>query len=389
MWEGNYGTEPFDLRLTVLRLFGCLGWIGLITLLGTLLFGGGYYVRHVVFGEKPRYEQTITCKLEYTNPPVQSGDYYINEMTWNTYVHSSAFETMLWSEEPFLSMDLDAHSWAYMAGAKEEDAEGEGVLSGLLSAKVASDIHVPSFTVSCLQEGQTESLSQAVQSVVTDPWVTYLPELKSAQVIDVSEVTLVYPDVRPLRAVILSAVLSCFFAVVFFLLREIGADSVWLPATIRRRYGIPVVGTLQSVEFAQNAGYLFKGVKTVSVCSTESKVDLQQVTNALQEKLQEGVESGRAQDNSGALRTFTCFTCFTCFTWKIAQSPLTEPGDVETLRQADGVLVVVSAGLHAGKPLEYLLEFLQTQEIKVTAALLWEADERLIKSYYVLPGGRK
>ena len=381
MWEGNYGTEPFDLRLTVLRLFGCLGWIGLITLLGTILFGGGSYMRHAVFGEKPRYEQTVTCKLEYTNPPVQSGDYYINEMTWNTYVHSSAFEMMLWSAEPFLSMDLDPYSWAHMAGAKEETEE-EGLLSGLLSAKVASDIHVPSFTVSCLQEGQTEALSQAVQSVVTGPWVEYLPELKSAQVIDVSEVTLVYPDVRPLRAVILSAVLSCFFAVVFFLLREIGADSIWLPATIRRRYGVPVVGTLQSVEFAQNAGYLFNGMKTIAVCSTEYQVDLQQVTNALQEKLQGSAgsgseERGRSKKDEGDL------------IWETVQAPLSEPGDMETMRQADGVLVVVPAGLHAGKPLEYLLEFLQTQKINATAALLWEADERLIKTYYILPGGRK
>ena len=377
MWEGNYETEPFDLRLTVLRLCRSMGWILLITLLGTLFFGGGYYVKNVLLGEKPRYEQTITCKLEYTNPPVQSGDYYINEMTWNTYVDSDAFASMVWETEPFLAMDVDEYTWLLMAGAKKGDIEGGSPFASLLSAKVASDIHVPSFTVSCLQESQTELLGQALQEVLTGAFVEATPELASLQVIDVSEIGLVYPDVRPLRAVILSAVLSCFFAVVWFLLREIGADSIWLPATLRRRYGIPVLGTIESVELAQNAGYLFKlgeGKKRIAVCSTEDNIDLQKVTEAMQEKLQQDKE------RTDRLQDIVCET---------VPAPLHNPHSVEVMRQADGVLLAVPAGLHAGKKLEYLLEFLQTQEIAVTASLLWEADEALIKSYYFMPGGRK
>ncbi len=376
MWEGNYGTEPFDLRLTVLRLFRCMGWIVGITLLGTCLFGGGYYVKNVLLGEKPRYEQTITCKLEYTDPPVQSGDYYINDMTWNTYVDSEAFRGMLGDAEPFTALDVTFDMFLQCASPDAGD---------VLRAAVASDIHVPSFTVSCLLEEQTVMLSQAMQTVLTGPWVEYLPELATVQVINVSDVALVYPDVRPLRAVILSAILSCFFAVVFFLLREIGADSIWLPATLRRRYGVPVLGTLQSVELIQNAGYLFKGMSVIGVCSTEKEINLQQVTKALQEKWQNDPGETAAEDHGkehagkpdGGL------------TWKMSEAPLQKPEDAEILRQADGVLVVVPAGSHAGKPLEYLLEFLQTQNIEVTAALLWKADERLIKSYYFLPGGRK
>ncbi|MBR1701872.1 MAG: hypothetical protein IJ716_07945 [Lachnospiraceae bacterium] len=350
MWEGNYMAEPFDLRLTVLRLFRSLRWILLFSLLGTILFGGGYYVKNVLLGEKPRYEQTITCKLEYTNPPVQSGDYYINDMTWNTYVDSDEFRALLLSDG------------------------GAVVNADQLSARVASDIHVPSFTVSCLEQDQVAPISQAVQNVVTGAFVEITPELAAAQVIDVSDVTLVYPDVRPLRALILSAVLSCFFVVVIFLLREIGADSIWLPATLRRRYGLPVLGTLQSAEFVQNAGHLCKGKKCLAVCSTEEKTDLQNVTKALQEKLQ------NAGDEADELRELE---------WKTAATPICEKRDLELLRQADGVLLAVPAGLHAGKPLEYLLEFLRTQEIAVMAVLLWEADEKLIRSYYLLPGGRR
>ena len=57
--------------------------------------------------------------------------------------------------------------------------------------------------------------------------------------------------------------------------------------------------------------------------------------------------------------------------------------------RADGVILVVKAGLHAGKPLEYILEYFAAQDIQVSAALLWDADEALIRSYYLLPDGRK
>ena len=70
--------------------------------------------------------------------------------------------------------------------------------------------------------------------------------------------------------------------------------------------------------------------------------------------------------------------------WLAVPAPILCPESAEALRRADGVLLVVQAGLHAGRPLEYVLEFLAEQDIDVTAALLWNADELLIRSYYLL-----
>lgn len=359
MWEGYYASEPFDLRLTCLRLLRNLGWIILFTALGTAVFGGGYYLKNVAFGEQPRYEQTITCKVEYTDPPTKSGDYYINEMTWNTYVHSGEFEQMVWSVEPFIYMDVDAYMWERMAGADIDDGESGSGLSGILSAKVESDIQVPSFTVSCLQKVQTEGLSQAVQNALTGPWAEYLPEIASIQIIDISRVEPVYPDARPTRAFILSAILSGFFVIVIFLLREIGADSIWLPATLGRRYGLKAVGTVNSPELAENLKYLFQDAKKTAVCAVNDEIDPVAVVEVLREKTKEITE------------------------WQAVPAPLLVQESVLILRQADAVLLVVPAGMHVGKPLEYVLEFLKTQDVTVTAALLWDADEALIRSYYL------
>ena len=59
---------------------------------------------------------------------------------------------------------------------------------------------------------------------------------------------------------------------------------------------------------------------------------------------------------------------------------------MKKIRELDGVVVGVKAGRHAGKPLEYTLEYLSQQDCEIIAALLWEADEGLIRAYYCFEG---
>ncbi len=368
MWEGSYASEPFDLRLTILRMIRNLGRIVLLTLAGTVIFGGGYYVKNVVLGESVKYEQTITCKIEYNDPPTKSGDYYINDMTWNTYVDSE--EMKRWLDESTTMKLLDSYT-----GDIDLWSQCEGGLAEALSATVASDIHVPSFTVSTPFEGKTEVLCGALQEVLVGVFVEQIPEVASIRVMDVSEVTPVKPDVRPLRAVILAAVLSGFFVVVFFLLREIGADSIWLPATLRRRYGLCAVGTINSSELSENLKYNLKEQRSVAVCSMDASVDVKEVIDALQNKLVDTTD-----DMKGSKLAKD---------WIAIEGNIFEPQNTVFLHGADGVLLVVKAGLHAGKPLEYILEYFAAQDINVSAAILWDADETLIRSYYYLPDGRR
>ncbi len=92
MWEGSYGKEPFDLRLTVLRLLACADRILLLTLAGTLLFGGGYYVKNVLLRQEKQYGITSVYRVEYAVEEEKDvGTVYINEMSWNTYLHSQEF----------------------------------------------------------------------------------------------------------------------------------------------------------------------------------------------------------------------------------------------------------------------------------------------------------
>lgn len=345
-----WAKEPFDLRLTVLRMMRNLHIILGVTLLGTLLFGGGYYVKNVMLRPNTTYAATSTYRVSYVEEPSKSGDYYINEMTWNTYVDSKEFTDAVFArlEEPFKGT---------VASAQE--------LATMIDAKLASDVHVPSTVVTTNSESLTLNVAWAVEQTMIQEFVESNEQVAKIEVITPAlSAQEVVPDVRPFRAVVLSGILSFFFVVVLFLLKEIGSNGIWLPATLRRRYGIKVLGTINSPEFLTNLEFVFGDSKKVAVCAIDQEVNPVEAIDALANKWR--VEAGEEQTPE----------------WIPIPAPMLCPESSNAMRQADSVLLVVKAGKYAEKTLEYVLEYLATQEIEVTAALLWDADEWLIRMYY-------
>lgn len=348
MWEANYGKEPFDLRLTVLRVFRRLGMILAVTFAGTLVFGGGYYVKNVLLQTEPTYSASSIYHIEYTGSDERDvSKEYINEMTWGSY-----FGTQLFLEEVRQYLP---------AGSSYTDAE----LTGALSAVVPSDLRVLTITVSTQSKEQSLEIASAVESALVHDFAEEIREISSISVIDSArEAKRVYPDVRPLRAVILSALLSFFFAIVFVLLKELGDDSIWLPTTLRKRYGLKAVGTLSDPELEENIRYLFGEKKHIALCPVQDGIDPAQVLEELQE----------ACKGLGALWEEQ--------EWLPAPSPVLCPESCRMLRTAEGILLVLAAGPHGGKQLEYTMEFLKQQDCEITGVLLWGADELLMSVYY-------
>jgi len=364
MWKGNYGKEPFDLRLTVLRFIFHLHWILAFTVAGTLLFGGGYYVKNVIFRPEPHYSATSTYKVDYANENWAQYGTYINETTWNTWVHTKEFLDNVQRHLP-------------EEGASETNISNEE-LSGMLSAKLASDLRVPSTIVTTDNEGLSVLIAAAVEQTMTEDFAVAVPnDISAIRVIDPAlAAEEVLWDVRPVRAFVLSAVLSCFFAIVIFLLKELGDDSVLLPSTLYERYGLKTLGTIHSRELRANIDYFCKGMERIAVYPISECINPTEVSQKLSEL-----------DN--CLNGEKSMTSKPCNRWIPAPTPLLCPDTCSFLRQADGIVLVVKAGSHAGKQLEYVLEFLQQQDCEITCAILWDADERLIKSYYCFSGADK
>lgn len=347
MLKASYGKEPFDLRLTVLRLFHRWWLILAVTLLGTLLFGGGYYVKNVIFGSAPNYCATSVYRVEYAIvQEVDLSTVHINEMTWNTYVDTQMFLEQVRRHLP--------------AGVQFTDEE----LTEAVSAVVASNLRVVSTVVTTASAEESLIIAAAVETAMMQDFSGSISEITSISVMDPArEAEPVYPDVRPLRAAVLSAVLSLFFVVVILLLKELGDDNIWLPSTLRRRYGLLVLGTPNSAALKENMRYLLDGKKKMAVCPVQEDVDAGKVLDEL-----------RASGGTEVLGSDV--------EWILVPSPIREPSSCRTLRDADAILLAVSAGNHSGKQLEYVLEYLEQQNCNVTAAILVNADERLLKKYY-------
>lgn len=347
MWEGSYGKEPFDLRLTVLCLMRRIWLILAATLLGTIVFGGGYYVKNVLLQPDPDYRATSVYRVDYAvEKESELSTMHINEMTWNTYV-----DTQMFLEQ------VRVHLPAQVKYTDEELAEA-------ISAVVASNLKVVSTEVTTGSAEDSLTIASAVEAAMVRDFPNYISEITSIFVMDpAAEAEAVYPDVRPLRAIILSGLLSLFFSVVILLLKDLGDDIIWLPSALHRRYGLAALGTLKSRALKENMSYLLLGRKKIAVCPAQEDVDAGKVLEELQEV---GAVRALGEDVE----------------WITTLSPIREPESCRILREADGILLAVSAGSHGGKQLEYVLEYLEQQDCKITAAILINADEQLLKRYY-------
>lgn len=337
MKNDNWGREPFDLRLTILRMIRNLPGILAVTLMGTLLLGGGYYLKNVTFRERT-YVATATFFLEYVDDNWYVNEKFINEYTWNVWVQADEFQDCV--------------------QARLSEAVGAGDWKNAFSASVPSDLRMVTVASASPDRETANALSEAVQSVMTKDFIGGVKDISSIRVVDVEEAAENLKTVKPGRALVLAVVVSAFAGCVFFLLRELIFESIWLPATLTNRYGLPNAGISGTEVFAENVKHFFKGKRTVAICPAEGDMDPAEVAGELGKlKLGENV-------------AFLPLPC-----------PTLAPESVSKLREHDGILLAVKAGMDV-KRLELLLDFLEGQDCLVTAAMLWEEDGWLLRNYY-------
>lgn len=354
--KGYYGREPFDLRLTVLRLADKLPVIAAVTVLGSLLFGGGYYIKNVLLRGENLYSVTSRYRVEYAVQEEKDvGTVYINQVSWNTY----------------LQTDLVQDAVRMHLGDMAEYADGS-LLSETVEAILASDLRVLTTIVTTDSPEKSLRIAEALEAALTGEFAGEIREIVGIEVIDAgSSAEEVIPDVRTARAFVLSGILSCFFAVMILLLRETGDDSIWLPNSLWRRYGLKCLGTLESRELTENMEYFFPDRDgRIAVCAAEEGINTQEVLEKLRQRCLKTAET-EEKDPPMPLRN-----------WYGVQEPVFETGVCAALREAQGIVLVTGAGRHKGRRLERVLEYLEQQDCRVTAALLWEADERLLRRYY-------
>ena len=175
--EASYGKEPFDLRLEVLYLCRNLWKILAVTVLGTVLFGGGYYVKNVLLQPDPGYAASSTYKVEYFENPNAAGAYYINEATWNSLIHTGEF---LDGVETHLQEAADRGE----TKAAEVLAMGRESISSALSATLPSDFSIPVTKVTLQEPAESVALAAAVEETMCNEFAETIAEIRLIKVLD-------------------------------------------------------------------------------------------------------------------------------------------------------------------------------------------------------------
>ena len=351
--ETYAGAEPFDERLLFLRFLKNIPGIVGIILAGTALIGSLILLGRYIAAENADYEVEQYYHFNYITEPVNTGDTSIIYQTWEIYVSTPDFLEMTAQNLKEIS------GGAYSLTAQEIDEA--------TSMTLPTDIHVPCATVT----GKDPELVKALALAFNRTLEEYLVPLLSNQITDFETMNTALIPTQPAfeprlgQSYGLAAVLMTVLTLVIFCLWELGLDSIFLPATLRKRYGLSCAGSLGSEELPSNLAYALKDAKRAGLCTLDEEMD----PMALAQKLPE-IARENAQEISCELVP--------------VPAPILCTQTAQVLRTMDAVVLAVPAGIHSGKPLDHLLDYFKEQGIAVTTTVLTDADEKMIRSYYRL-----
>lgn len=232
MWEYKYGKEPLDTRLCFLRLIRKWWVVSASVAAGALLFGGIYFLTHVVYGPAREYTAESQFYIEYKNAVTQEQQYtFYNKETWESLIHTDLFmdEMMAAAEEPMRSMGL----------FDSEEAVRESI-SRSVFATLMTDVRLVHVTVTTNNPDYTMLLTDALEPAFIKFGKTQREIDEIRPVLIPKKATLTAVDNRTVRACILGAVLFVGFTLFFMYLYAVLDTSFYIPLEFERRFGIPM-----------------------------------------------------------------------------------------------------------------------------------------------------
>ena len=330
MWECEYSVEPMDYRLFLLRLVRKLWVLVAAALVGAVVIGGGYYAYHMLPGGGRTYQTESICYLDFAEDGAGEPYEFFNYYTWNEVIHTDFF----------------MHAVCEQTGGKLTADQA----ACYTAATIDSDVRY--LYIRCTTPDPELSLRMAkVLEQCIAEFGDAQKEFRSITVVKAAAEAKDNSNIRTSNAVILGGFIG-FFTALFAMLALMTADtSVYLPATLERRFHLVTLGARSMKEFAANCQYLLRDAETVALIpSDDSPIPGESVLN--------------------------------CGKKEIVFAPITREDAYDKIRACDAVVLSVRAGAHNGRQTQRTIEQLARQGISVTAAVLVEEDERLLRAYY-------
>lgn len=343
MWECNFAGETMDYKLFWLRFIKKIWTILVTTVLGALLVGGPYYLINVVGGEGPSYKVVSEYYLDYGEDSAGNAHTYFNYYTWSEVVDTDEFIGILREELP------------------EEMFASFDTLRAYTDATVESDARYLTTTVVTEHPDKTIEIARAMERAVLT-FTEKQKEFNLAKVVTMPEMAeKTYPDVRPLRAVVLGAVLGLFTGLLYVCIKIVADSSVFLPNTLEKRYRIKALGCKSFSESKNNICYSVKDAKRIGIFG------IGDVNSPMSEEAVAFIKEVLKEEAD--ICTF-------------AEDVLSEKFDFNKLRECDKAIFLVKAGDRNGKKIERAVEQIRRQDVQLAGAFLFGEDVKLIKQYY-------
>lgn len=333
MWECDYAREPINYRLFFLKLLKKIWILPLAAVIGAVVIGGIYYVVKVVAGDGYKYKARTMYYVQYsTDSNGESADYY-NYYTWEELLNTDYFVDGMY----------DA-----MGGSLTKE-----YITANVTATLESDYRYMYTNSISADKQQAIEMEKKVSALILQ-YADMRDEFEFIEVIDpadestIEDVSLIFVG----HSAVVGAVIGFIASLLIFVFIECTDTSVYLPATLEKRYHIVALGAPSMKEFDANCEHILKGKKAAVVAVDADMPD------SLIKEFPEGCD------------VTSC------------GNPIDNPEELTTIRDKECVVLAVKAAAHNGKKVERMIEQLSRQDIKITAFVLYGEDKWLINRYY-------
>jgi hypothetical protein len=365
MWKFSHPQEEVDIWL-ISCFMKRKAWLLLaIAISGTLLFGSIYYLKYVVLGPRDSFGVSSMFYVGYSYLPYESHDFY-GTADWSKWLLSEDVLNHLTRHMETISKERYSDNPIGFVPSEGDDMYLPTIaeLSSYLSIQCPENYEMVTITVSTPDPLLSMAAALALNEIFPQ-LVLHNPdiEVETVRLVDFTEaVYKVIPDVRPLRAFLLGAVISFLFTPIGYLLYASGDSKIRIPSVFERRYGIPAFcyrthdECLALVDHIYTNGALY-AVKVGSTILDREVID----------RLKPYITTLTAAHELPSL---------------LGQTSDTHPANKDN--SGDEVLLVLDAGTSREPELEETLRLLTEKGYRIRAALLWHTDPKLIANYYEL-----
>lgn len=357
MWKVPYGKEPFDLKLN-LMLLAKKWWVLLVSsILGVLLVGGPYFLKHVVYAPAREYEMIMDFKIDYAENSAGEEYTYFNQSTWYQLLKDDVF-----TDKVLAYLQADDHVVADGASSSDGAPLTKDDVKGFMEGTLLSDTRIVTVTVRTYNPELTAALADALEKAFYD----FGKETKEIDAIHTwqkpEQATLVVRDVRLFRACMLGLILFDFVTLLVMLCKAVLDDSIYVPSTFEKRYQVPMIGCYSntkecavSAEFGVLARqYLDKNTILVMI---DEKIELSKLIKALKAEDIEVHDLIKVADSA-------------------LNSRMTDE-EASRIREATSILLAVKSAGHNGRVIEYALDLCSKLGTEVSAAVLVKDEKNI------------